>query len=128
MMTLMECARKVCYLMGTDSNEINEIYFIHRKIIRKENTIKGLVMRTDKTVMIVPDLNNMEYILQYDIEETTEEIIHDLVEVHQFSQRDVARIFRYSNAAVSRIINKNNKGEKENESRSINIDDQGGIK
>ena len=90
--------------------------------------IQGLVMRTDKTVMIVPDLNNMEYILQYDIEETTEGIIHDLVEVHQFAQRDVARIFRYSNAAVSRIINKNNKGEKENESRIINIDDQGGIK
>ena len=121
-MTLMECARKLCYLLGIDGNEINEIYFVERKVIKKENRIKGLVARTDSLIVIIPDLNNMEYILQYDSNQTEDEVIHDLVDVHQFAQRDVARILRYCQGTISRKIHK--KDGKEDEKGGIDQKDQ----
>lgn len=122
-MTLMECARKVCYLLGIDGNDINEIYFVERKVIKKENRIKGVVIRTSFLIIIVPDLNNMEYILQYDSDQTEDDIIHDLVDVHQFAQRDVARILRYCQGTISRKI-KNKKEVKEDEKGGIDQKDQ----
>jgi len=121
-MTLMECASKVCYLLGIDGNDINEIYFVERKVIKKENRIKGVVIRTTFLIIIVPDLNNMEYILQYDSEQTEDDIIHDLVDVHQFAQRDVARILRYCQGTISRKIHK--KEVKEDEKGGIDLQDQ----
>ena len=121
-MTLMECAKRACYLLGLDGNDINEIYFVERKLIRKENKIKGLVIITTFSIVIIPDLNNMEYILQYDSNQSDEDIAHDLVDVHQFSQRDVARILRYSQGAISRKINK--KEVKEDEKGGIDQKDQ----
>ena len=121
-MTLMECARKLCYLLGIDGNEINEIYFVERKVIKKENRIKGLVARTDSLIIIIPDLNNMEYILQYDTNQTEDDVIHDLVYVHQFAQRDVARILRYCQGTISRKIHK--KEVKEDEKGGIDQKDQ----
>ena len=121
-MTLMECARKLCCLLGINGNEINEIYFVERKVIKKENRIKGLVARTDSLIVIIPDLNNMEYILQYDSNYSDEDIIHDLVDVHQFAQRDVARILRYCQGTISRKIHK--KEVKEDEKGGIDQKDQ----
>ena len=126
-MTLMTCARKICSMIDEDPNSITEIYFFQRKIIRRDEYIKGVLMKSYFRTVIVPDINNAENILQYDINKNTEEIINDLVDNHYFSQRDAANILRYSQSTVSRIKNKT-KGVKENECTDTGVEDLGGIK
>lgn len=124
-MTLMECAKRVCSMIDEDQNSIIEIYFFKRKIIHRDEYIKGFVMKSYFHTVIVPDINNVETILMYDIKKNTKDIINDLVDNQHFSQRDAANILRFSQSAVSRIKNKEN-GGKRNESRNNGIEDLGG--
>lgn len=126
-MTLMTCARKICSMIDEDPNSITEIYFFQRKIIRRDEYIKGVLMKSYFRTIIVPDINNAENILQYDIKKNAEDIINDLVDNHWFSQRDAANILRYSQSTVSRIKNKEN-GGKRNECTDTGVEDLGGIK
>ena len=105
-MTLMTAARKICNLIDLEQNTITEIYFVDRKVIHQKDYIRGLVMKSYDRIVIVPDMGNCEYILQYDINRTPEEIIRDLIDNQYFSQRDAAILLRYSQSNVSRMKNK----------------------
>lgn len=103
----MTCARKICNMLDIDQNGISEIYFFDRKVIHREALLRGIVLRSEYLMIIVPDIQNCEYILQYDLQKKTEEdIIKDLLGVHNLSQHDVAIILRHSQGTVSRIKNK----------------------
>lgn len=102
--TLMQCARRICLMRGIPQNDVIEAYFVRRKAIRQDYTITGIVLKTDLQIVIVPDINDCEYILEYSGDNMIPGfMVKDLCETHEFSQRDVATFLRYSQAAVSRI-------------------------
>lgn len=104
--TLMQCARKICVMRGISQNDVTEIYFVRRKAIHQDYEITGIVLKTDIQIIIVPDINDCEYILEYAGENMKPaNMVRDLIYVQEFSQRDVAYFLRYSQSAVSRIKN-----------------------
>lgn len=105
--TLMTCGRRICSIIGIDPNEVNELYFVDRKAIRQDYKIRGIVLRTPIFIIITPNIDNCEYVLMYNTQKySMEDIVDDLVHIHEFAQRDVAIFLRYSQAMVSRYINK----------------------
>jgi hypothetical protein len=115
--TLMTCARRICSIIGVDPNSINEIYFVDRKAIHQDYKIRGIVLKSDEFIIITPNIDNCEYVLMYNTHKySMEDIVDDLVHIHEFAQRDVAIFLRYSQAMISRYINKEGlKGPKEKE-------------
>ena len=100
----MQCARKICTMRGIQQNDVTEIYFVRRKAIHRDHSITGIVLKTDVQVIIVPDINDVEYILEYSGDNMTPRImVNDLCETHEFTQRDVAAFLKYSQPTVSRI-------------------------
>ena len=132
--TLMTCARRICSIIGVDPNSINEIYFVDRKAIHQDYKIRGIVLKSDEFIIIVPNIDNCEYVLMYNTHKySMEDIVDDLVHIHEFAQRDVAIFLRYSQAMISRYINKReglrDPNEKEfisNEKDRDGGEDQGG--
>lgn len=105
--TLMTCARRICSIIDIDPNSINEIYFVDRKAIHQDYKIRGIVLKSDEFIIIVPNIDNCEYVLMYNTHKySMEDIVNDLVHIHEFAQRDVAIFLRYSQAMISRYINK----------------------
>ena len=105
--TLMTCGRRICSIIGIDPNEVNELYFVDRKAIRQDYKIRGIVLKTPIFIIITPNIDNCEYVLMYNTQKySMEDIVNDLVHIHEFAQRDVAIFLRYSQAMVSRYINK----------------------
>jgi hypothetical protein len=105
--TLMTCARRICSIVNIDPNEICEIYFVDRKAIHQDYYIRGIVLKTKEFIIITPSIDNCEYVLMYNIlKYSIEDIVDDLVHIHEFAQRDVAIFLRYSQAMISRYINK----------------------
>ena len=105
--TLMTCARRICSIIDIDPNSINEIYFVDRKAIHQDYKIRGIVLKSDEFIIITPNIDNCEYVLMYNTHKySVEDIVNDLVHIHEFAQRDVAIFLRYSQAMISRYINK----------------------
>ena len=105
--TLMTCARRICSIIDIDPNSINEIYFVDRKAIHQDYKIRGIVLKSDEFIIITPNIDNCEYVLMYNTHKySMEDIVNDLVHIHEFAQRDVAIFLRYSQAMISRYINK----------------------
>ena len=104
--TLMQCARKICTMRGIPQNDVTEVYFVRRKAIHQDYEILGIVLKTDIQIVIVPDINDCEYILEYAGENMKPaNMVRDLIFDQEFSQRDVAYFLRYSQSAISRIKN-----------------------
>lgn len=123
-LTLMVAAKKVCSIVGVNPSLITEAYFVDRKGIHQDYYIRGIVVKSYDTTIIVPDINNAEYVLSYNTTNmTTEEIISDLMVNQEFSQRDIAIFLRYSQASISRHINKE-KGVIKNEEEGVDREDQ----
>ena len=105
--TLMECAKRISSIVNINPSDINEIYFADRKGIHSDYYIRGVVIKAPSILVIVPDINNCEYILTYDTTNMSgEDIVIDMAVAQEFSQRDIAIILKYSQSSISRFINK----------------------